>query len=160
MPASPGSRPVPCIGHVSPEALEGGPIGRLLDGDLIRVVVDREELVASVDLVGHGEERWTAEEAAAVLAERSLRDDIAPDARLPADTALWARLQSASGGLWGGCVYDHEAIVDLLDACRPGTSGRADRSVATRSLLTCPPAEVYVPRCAVFRTADRSSEES
>ncbi len=57
-----------CIGHVSPEALEGGPIGRLLDGDLICVVVDRDELVASVDLVGHGEERWTAEEAAAVLA--------------------------------------------------------------------------------------------
>ena len=89
---------------------------RLLDGDLIRVVVDRDELVASVDLVGHGEERWTAEEAAAVLAERSMRSDIAPDARLPADTALWAKLQSASGGLWGGCVYDHDAIGDLLDA--------------------------------------------
>ena len=46
-----------CIGHVSPEALEGGPIGRLLDGDLISVVVDRESLVASIDLVGHGDER-------------------------------------------------------------------------------------------------------
>ena len=105
-----------CIGHVSPEALEGGPIGRLLDGDLIRVVVDRDQLVASVDLVGRGEERWTAEEAAAVLAERSMRNDIVPDERLPADTALWAKLQSASGGLWGGCVYDHDAIGDLLDA--------------------------------------------
>lgn len=105
-----------CIGHVSPEALEGGPIGRLLDGDLIRVVVDRESLVASIDLVGHGDEQWTAGEAAAVLVERPMRDDITPDPGLPADTAMWARLQSASGGLWGGCVYDHEAIIGLLDA--------------------------------------------
>lgn len=110
-----------CIGHVSPEALEGGPIGRLLDGDLIRVVVDRESLVASIDLVGHGDEQWTAGEAAAVLVERPMRDDITPDPGLPADTAMWARLQSASGGLWGGCVYDHEAIIGLLDAA----AGRA-----------------------------------
>ncbi len=105
-----------CIGHVSPEALEGGPIGRLLDGDLIRIVVDRERLVASIDLVGHGEDEWTADEAANVLETRPLREDITPDPRLPADTALWARLQSASGGLWGGCVYDHRAIIELLDA--------------------------------------------
>ncbi len=32
--ASRASRPAPCIGHVSPEALEGGPIGKLVDGDL------------------------------------------------------------------------------------------------------------------------------
>ena len=44
-----------------------------------------------------------------------MRDDIAPDAGLPADTALWARLQSVSGGLWGGCVYDHASIIELLD---------------------------------------------
>ena len=105
-----------CIGHVSPEALEGGPIGRLLDGDLVRVIVDREQLVASIDLIGHGDEQWTAEEAAAELERRPLRDDIAPDPGLPADTAMWARLQSASGGLWGGCVYDQETIVELLDA--------------------------------------------
>ena len=105
-----------CVGHVSPEALEGGPIGRLQDGDLIRVIVDREQLVASIDLVGHGQERWTAEEAAAELGRRPLRDDVVPDPGLPADTAMWARLQSASGGLWGGCVYDHQAIVELLDA--------------------------------------------
>jgi xylonate dehydratase len=105
-----------CIGHVSPEALEGGPIGRLRDGDLVRVIVDGAQLVASIDLVGHGEEHWTAEEAAAELARRPVREDIAPDPALPADTAMWARLQSASGGLWGGCVYDAEAIGALLDA--------------------------------------------
>jgi xylonate dehydratase len=80
------------------------------------VVVDREQLVAAIDLVGHGDEQWTPEEAAAELERRPLRDDIVPDPGLPADTAMWARLQSASGGLWGGCVYDQGTIVELLDA--------------------------------------------
>jgi putative YjhG/YagF family dehydratase len=104
-----------CIGHVSPEALEGGPIGRVIDGDVIQVLVDRVTLTASVDLVGHADERWTPEQAAAVLAGRPARDDVAPDPELPADTMLWARLQSVSGGLWGGCVYDHDAILTALD---------------------------------------------
>jgi putative YjhG/YagF family dehydratase len=104
-----------CIGHVSPEALEDGPIGRLVDGDLISIVVDPVRLEASVDLVGHGEARWSPEEAVAVLAARPRREDIAPDAGLPDDVALWARMQSVSGGLWGGCVYDHAAIIGLLD---------------------------------------------
>jgi xylonate dehydratase len=103
-----------CIGHVSPEALEGGPIGKLVDGDRVRVIVDPARLEASVDLVGNGEETWTAEEAALILAERPLRTDVAPNPALPADTALWARLQSVSGGLWGGCVYDSEAILEAL----------------------------------------------
>jgi len=107
-----------CIGHVSPEALEGGPIGRLLDGDVIRVVVNPQSLEASIDLVGHGAETWTPEEGAAVLDARPTRADVAPDPALPADTALWARLQSVSGGLWGGCVYDSEAIVDALASPR------------------------------------------
>jgi dihydroxyacid dehydratase/phosphogluconate dehydratase len=108
-----------CIGHVSPEALEGGPIGRLVDGDLVSIIVDPHALEASVDLVGHDGEAWTPEQAARALSGRPLREDVAPDPRLPADTALWARLQSVSGGLWGGCVYDVEAIVTALD----GASG-------------------------------------
>ncbi len=104
----------PCIGHVSPEALEGGPIGKLADGDLIRIVVDTVRLEASVDLVGSGDETWTPERAAAELERRPTRDDVRPDAALPADTVLWARLQSVSGGLWGGCVYDPEAILAVL----------------------------------------------
>ncbi len=103
-----------CIGHVSPEALEGGPIGRIVDGDLIRIVVDTRRLEASIDLVGHGDEEWTAKRAAAVLAERPLNPAVSPDPGLPADTAVWARLQSVSGGLWGGCVYDPEAIMNAL----------------------------------------------
>ena len=33
-----------CIGHVSPEALAGGPVGKVLEGDLIEIVVDRDPL--------------------------------------------------------------------------------------------------------------------
>jgi putative YjhG/YagF family dehydratase len=103
-----------CVGHVSPEALEGGPVGRLVDGDLVRIEVDPVRLEASLDLVGHGAEHWTDEEAAGVLARRPLNPAVSADPGLPADTALWARLQSVSGGLWGGCVYDHEAILEAL----------------------------------------------
>ena len=104
----------PCIGHVSPEALEGGPIGKLVDGDLIRIVVDTRNLLASLELVGHGDRQWTAGEAAAALEERPTNPAVEPDAALPPDTALWARLQSVSGGLWGGCVYDHALILEAL----------------------------------------------
>jgi dihydroxyacid dehydratase/phosphogluconate dehydratase len=104
-----------CIGHVSPEALEGGPLGRVIEGDVVQVVVDRVNLTASVDLVGHADERWTPDEAARVLAERPLNPDVAPDPGLPPDVRMWARMQSVSGGLWGGCVYDQDAIVAALD---------------------------------------------
>jgi xylonate dehydratase len=103
-----------CIGHVGPEALAGGPIGRLRDGDRIRIVVDRNRLEGSVDLVGEGEGEFSPAEGARVLAARPPRPDLAPDAELPADTRLWAALQQAGGGTWGGCVYDVDAIVAAL----------------------------------------------
>ena len=46
-----------CIGHVGPEALAGGPIGKVRDGDLIRIVIDRDRLEGTIDLVGDGERR-------------------------------------------------------------------------------------------------------
>jgi putative YjhG/YagF family dehydratase len=101
----------PCIGHVGPEALAGGPLGKLRDGDLLRIVIDTRLLTASVDFVGDGQRRCSPEEGAAILAARTMREDLKPDSRLPADTRLWAALQSVSGGTWGGCVYDTEAIV-------------------------------------------------
>jgi len=103
-----------CIGHVGPEALAGGPIGRVLEGDLVRIVVDRNRLEGSVDLVGHGEQLFGPEEGARVLAGRPPRPDLAPDASLPEDTRLWALLQQAGGGTWGGCVYDVDAIAAAL----------------------------------------------
>lgn len=104
-----------CIGHVGPEALAGGPLGKVLDGDRIRIVVDRQKLVGSIDLVGDAEREFGVEEGTRVLAARPLRADLRPDERLPADTRLWAALQHASGGTWGGCVYDVDRIVELLD---------------------------------------------
>jgi xylonate dehydratase len=105
-----------CIGHIGPEALAGGPIGRLRDGDWIRVVIDRQRLEGRVDLVGEGTRRFTPEEGTRVLAARPLRDDLSPAAQLPGDTRLWAALQQAGGGTWGGCVYDVDAILKQLAA--------------------------------------------
>ncbi len=103
-----------CIGHVSPEALAGGPIGKVLDGDIIEIVVDRVHLEGSVNLVGHGTNLFGAAEGDRVLAARPLRPDLAPDPALPTETRLWAALQQVSGGTWGGCVYDTDAILNAL----------------------------------------------
>jgi len=103
-----------CIGHIGPEALAGGPIGRVLEGDLIQIVVDRNRLDGSIDLVGRGSETFGAEEGARVLAARPPRPDLTPDPDLPDDTRLWAALQQVGGGTWGGCVYDTDAITAAL----------------------------------------------
>jgi putative YjhG/YagF family dehydratase len=93
-----------CIGHVTPEALAGGPLGKVREGDLIEIVIDRVRLEGSLNLVAGDRE----------LAARPLRDDLAPDPALPRETRLWAALQDASGGTWGGCVFDDEAILKRL----------------------------------------------
>ncbi|GAB4465419.1 MAG: xylonate dehydratase YagF [Armatimonadaceae bacterium] len=103
-----------CIGHIGPEALAGGPIGKVLDGDLIEIIVDRNRLEGSVNLVGVNGVRFGAEEGTRILSSRTPRPDLAPDADLPDDTRLWAALCNASGGTWGGCVYDVEALVARL----------------------------------------------
>jgi putative YjhG/YagF family dehydratase len=104
-----------CIGHVSPEALAGGPIGRLIDGDTIEIVIDRNSMHGTVNFVGAGGERFSAEEGSQRLAARTPRNDLAPHPSLPDDTRLWAALVEASGGVWGGCVYDADAIIARLD---------------------------------------------
>jgi xylonate dehydratase len=104
-----------CIGHVSPEALAGGPIGKLRDGDLIRIIVDRVNLEGSLDLVGADGIEFAPEQGTRVLADRSAHPQLSADPDLPDDTRLWAALQSVGGGTWGGCVYDTEAIVAALD---------------------------------------------
>ncbi len=105
-----------CIGHVSPEALAGGPIGKLRDGDRIRIVIDPGRLEGTVDFVGEGASTFSTEKGAARLAARAPHPDLAPDPGLPADTRLWAALQQAGGGVWGGCVYDPDAIIGRLAA--------------------------------------------
>jgi putative YjhG/YagF family dehydratase len=103
-----------CVGHVGPEALAGGPIGKVIEGDRVRIVIDRNRLEGTIDLVGHGEREFGPEEGARVLAGRSPRPDLAPDPDLPPETRLWAALQAIGGGTWGGCVYDVDAIVGAL----------------------------------------------
>jgi putative YjhG/YagF family dehydratase len=104
-----------CIGHVTPEALAGGPIGKVREGDWIEIRIDRARLEGSVDLVGADGKMFGAEEGARVLAERTPREDLEADEALPADTKLWAALQDASGGTWGGCVFDVKAITKALN---------------------------------------------
>ena len=99
-----------CIGHVTPEALAGGPIGKLRDGDTIGIVIDCNRLEGSVDLLVNG----SAEEGARELDRRLMPPDLAASAALPAETRLWAALQNVSGGTWGGCVFDVDTIVEKL----------------------------------------------
>ena len=99
-----------CVGHIGPEALAGGPIGKLRDGDRIRLFIDREAMSGTIDCVGTEEREMTVEEAAEMLAGRERHPELAAHPELPDDTKLWAVLQAASGGTWGGCVYDAEAI--------------------------------------------------
>ena len=114
-----------CIGHVGPEALAGGPIGRLRDGDIVRIQIDRTRLEGRIDFVGTDPEApLDPDAAAALLATREPHPAMAAHARLPADTRLWAALQEVGGGTWGGCVYDVDAIVETLKAGRAALAAR------------------------------------
>ena len=99
-----------CIGHVGPEALGGGPLGKLRDGDLIRIVVDRVNLSGSVDLIVNGD----IANGTNLLNSRSSHPDLKINPDLPEDTRLWAALQNISGGTWGGCVYDVDKILEKI----------------------------------------------
>ncbi len=111
-----------CVGHISPEALAGGPVGRLRDGDMIEIVVDRTTLEGTVNLVGENAVAATIEEGSRILSTRAPRPDLAADPSLPDDTRIWAALQDVSGGTWGGSVYDPEAILRTLAAGKKALS--------------------------------------
>ena len=95
-----------CIGHISPEAWADGPIGRIRDGDTIRIAIDTIALEGSINIV-------TSDDNAA-FDQRPRHPNLKPDPNVPADTRLWAALQNASGGSWAGCVYDADRIAELL----------------------------------------------
>src|SRR5690606_39092483 len=105
-----------CIGHVSPEALIGGPIGKLRDGDVIEIRIDRRALGGTVQLVGTATERLDEAGAAELLRTRAPHPELKPHPELPDDTRLWAALQHASGGTWAGAVYDVDRIVEVIEA--------------------------------------------
>jgi dihydroxyacid dehydratase/phosphogluconate dehydratase len=106
-----------CIGHVGPEALAGGPVGKIIDGDILHIEVDTRKLVGAVNLIGErgcDPEKMSIEYGSSLLKNRSLRHDLSPQPNLPNDTRLWAALQNASGGTWGGAVYDAHNILKIL----------------------------------------------
>lgn len=118
-----------CIGHVGPEALAGGPVGKLRDGDWIDIRIDTRSLEGSIHMVGCGEQPESPEAGETVLAARTPHPGLAEDPDLPDDTRLWAALQAASGGTWRGCVYDTDRIIRTLKAgmqalaANPGPDG-------------------------------------
>jgi putative YjhG/YagF family dehydratase len=115
-----------CIGHIGPEGLAGGPIGKILECDIIRVHLDLQRNEGRVDLVGDGHRRFTPEEGQRVLAARASRPDLSPNPALPQDTRLWAALQLAGGGTWAGCVYDFDRVSAMLEAGRVAMAKSAD----------------------------------
>ncbi|MEH7072841.1 YjhG/YagF family D-xylonate dehydratase [Neobacillus drentensis] len=121
-----------CIGHVGPEALAGGPIGKLRDGDLIEIVVDPNHLIGSVNFIGTSNNRLPIDEANRVLEERETHPDLKPEPGLPDDTRLWAALQSVSGGTWRGSVYDVDRIIEVLNAGVKALAKEKEAELTTR----------------------------
>lgn len=105
-----------CIGHIGPEGLAGGPIGKLQNEDIIEIIVDRNNLKGSLNFIGHGKQQYLPEEGARILASRPPHPAMKADPNLPDDTKLWAALQAVSGGTWKGNVYDVDRIIAALDA--------------------------------------------
>ena len=105
-----------CIGHIGPEALDGGPIGKLRDGDLVQIEIDTRNLTGSLNFIGTREQQVTPEEGAKILTARTPAKPLHCDPKLPPETRLWALLQRAGGGTWAGCVYDVDKIAAALNA--------------------------------------------
>ena len=69
-----------------------------------------------MNLVAAGGKALDAVAAARLLETRPAHPGLAPHGKLPDDTRLWAALQQASGGTWGGCVYDVDRIIEVIGA--------------------------------------------
>jgi xylonate dehydratase len=104
-----------CIGHIGPEALAGGPIGKLRDGDKVEIIIDQKNLVGSINLV-EADGKTTEKEIAELLQSRSIHPQVKRHPQLPDDTRLWAVLQHVSGGTWAGCIYDVDKILEVIEA--------------------------------------------
>ncbi len=80
-----------CIGHIAPEALAGDAIGKVLDGNLIQLIIDCNNMEGSVDLIGDADSKpneRSAELGVQIFAERPSRPDLAAHPNLPNDTRL------------------------------------------------------------------------
>jgi dihydroxyacid dehydratase/phosphogluconate dehydratase len=130
-----------CIGHIGPEALAGGPLAKVRDGDLIEIVVDRRQLSGTVNLVGCEGQRISADDANHLLRSRPAHPDLRPDPELPDDTRLWAALQQVGGGTWGGCIYDVDRIIEVLKAGAEALDAKAHADQSDSSSQPDQPAE-------------------
>jgi putative YjhG/YagF family dehydratase len=99
------------FGHVTPEALKGGPIGKVVDGDKIQVYVNRPQLEASIDLVIHHDGHWSVERGSQVLQGRETRNDLMIDPRCPEEVIQFG-LSTESA--WKGCVADTAGLARLM----------------------------------------------
>lgn len=118
-----------CVGHIGPEALVGGPIGKLRDGDIIEMIIDRNNLVGSINFIGTEDNPLSFTDAAVVLEKRSLHPDLKPHADLPDDTRLWAALQSVSGGTWTGSIYDVDKIIEVISVGQQTLADKAKKEI-------------------------------
>ncbi|WP_145508078.1 YjhG/YagF family D-xylonate dehydratase [Yersinia alsatica] len=119
-----------CVGHIGPEALVGGPIGKLRDGDIIEMIIDRNNLVGSINFIGTEDNPLSFTDAAVVLEKRSLHPDLKPHADLPDDTRLWAALQSVSGGTWTGSIYDVDKIIEVISVGQQTLADKAKKEIS------------------------------
>ena len=124
--ASPACRPAPASATSGPRRWPAGRSASCVDGDVIEIVIDRQHARGArrtwsaragdeLDAGGGGARCW----------RRARRTrSCAPHGELPDDTRLWAALQQASGGTWGGCVYDvdrdHRGHRRRCRGARPG----------------------------------------
>jgi len=90
--ASPLAR---CIRPRTPEALAGGPVGKILEGDEIEITVDRVKLEGTVNFIVNG----SAEEGSRVLARVPCRMTWCRSRASRREPPL-AALQDVSGGTW------------------------------------------------------------
>nr|WP_255437518.1 YjhG/YagF family D-xylonate dehydratase [Thalassobacillus sp. CUG 92003] len=105
-----------CIGHIGPEGLANGPIGKLKNGDVVEVSIDTHQLTGSIHFLGTHDHPVDPATGGSILADRPQNEEIRPSEQLPDDTRLWAALQKVSGGTWRGSVYDVDRIIDVLEA--------------------------------------------
>ena len=115
-----------CIGHIGPEALAGGPLGKLQDGDLIEIIIDCKNLTGSLNFIGTKDETFTPTIGTTILEQRTTHTDLQPHPKLPADTRLWAALQAASGGTWRGSIYDTDRILEVLEAGKKALANKQE----------------------------------
>ena len=96
----------PCIGHVGPESLSGGPIGKLRDGDKIKIEINKDHCVGRIDYVGDVD----------AFQKRPMNPNLKEDPNMPESVKLWAALQNTGGGTWGGCVPNVREVIKKLNS--------------------------------------------